>query len=235
MDITDTTQLTLEQRGFIATADDIERLTHQVIDSKNLSRDAHSTYLRALVASTQDKLGLTGRRKQPQALTPAEVTQQLEGLEAVQKVFYEAVLRAVAVAPAQDDERGLSKADMIQRRGTFARTAKASLRAFIATGHSVAGINVARVTKYQLQEGVKAVETTPRSMTKKSLSKKVLRLVEAIRARSKNPQEANKMLKEAIQMLRDEVTQLRGTVPMVVGPTQPAQQQRQPEQVAVAA
>lgn len=230
--MTDST--TLEQRGFVATPGDIEKIAHRVIDSRNLSDDARSTYLRALIASTQHKLG--GRRGK-QALTPAEVTQQLEALEAVHKVFFEAVERAVAAAPPQEHERGMTKLALIARRSTFARTAASAVRGYVASGHNLTGVNITKVSKHQLQEAAQSVEKTPRSMSSRSLGKKVSRLVEAIRARSKTPTEAAKLLREAISQLRVELQATRKAVPMTLATKQqPAANQAVVErQEAVAA
>lgn len=223
----DTTESkTLEQRGFVATAEDIERLAHQVIDSKNMAVDARSTYLRALIASTQEKLGLHGKKVKPQALTPQEVTQQLEALDAIHEIFYKAVTKAILLAPPQEDEKALSKAGLVKLRGVFARTAKTEVKGWIAAGISVARINPARVTKNELREGARQVTRVQmRAMSQKMLGKKVHRLAELIRARSRSPQEAGKLLRAAITQLREELSEIRGAVPLSAPPAQQPERQ----------
>jgi hypothetical protein len=148
------TQAHLEKNQYVATAADIENLTKEQLTAVSTQVRGRTTYLRALIATTQDKLGVALRQRmqgQPTKLTPEGITAQLTALEEVHGGFYEAVLKAIDDTPLADDEKpktGRGSANAIKtRRATFARTAKSTVRSWIKAGHDIAAIAASKVTK----------------------------------------------------------------------------------------
>jgi hypothetical protein len=145
----------LEHNSFVATAADIEALTKEQLVATATSVRSKVTYLRALIATTQDKLGLAPRVRQgkgaPVKLKPEEIVVQLAALEEVHANFYTAVLKAIDDTPLTEDEKpksGRTSAAAIKaRRATFARTAMSTVRTWIKAGRSLAGIAPSRITK----------------------------------------------------------------------------------------
>lgn len=141
---------TLEARDFVATPADIEELTRRRLSASIQAAQSQDTYLKALTATTIVELGEKPRARaagKPDELTPDEIKAHLVALENVHQRFYAIVLKAILEGPA---ELGRNRKTMAQRKATFARTSKTTLRSWIKAGHDVRGLVAARVSKTML-------------------------------------------------------------------------------------
>lgn len=149
----------LEHASFVATAADIEALVKEQLVAATTSVRNRTTYLRALVATTQDKLGITPRVRQGHMtkLSPEDQKVQLEALENVHTDFYTAVQKAIEETPLSDEEKpktGRTSSNAIKtRRATFARSAASTVRGWIKAGRDIGAIAAAKVTKAMLHVG----------------------------------------------------------------------------------
>ncbi len=139
---------------YVMTEAQIERLAAERLTGATLVDSFDGTYLRALVVATQSKLGAKrGKRMATEA--------QLETLEATAAPFYAAVLRGV-ITPDIEVSADLEPAEATRRtrernrRATFARTAKATLVAWVTEGGDLRALDVATVTKTELRASVTA-------------------------------------------------------------------------------
>lgn len=194
---------TLEQNNYVASDADIEAITQSSLEATNAAGATRATYLRALVGTTQQQLGIavTRRRGVPPPMDPAETDRQLAALETVQERFYAAVMKAVSAAPIGDDERGIDRLMLYQRRATFARTSKAALRAWILSGNNIKGLVPSKVTKYALQaETQKRTGNPVRAPSTRFLTGFTERLMARIKA-AKTPEDSIRLLETVISKL----------------------------------
>lgn len=121
---------TIEKAGYKVTTEQVETLANHVAHG----RRADGCYLRIMVVAMQTVLGAKKRSK----------AGQLSTLATVHDEFYPAVLRGVGPSNLETHERN--------RRATFARTAKSTLRTFIKGGGDVRTLEAATVTKAALRD-----------------------------------------------------------------------------------
>lgn len=148
---------TIEKRAYlIKDTGDIEALAKAAL----LGDQIPGTYLRALIATTQVRLGLDEPRTSAlrgRIGPPEDSEADLEVLKAVHAEFYAAVLTAVTT-PDIASTAGLRKAEAARRakernrRSNFARSAKSTLAKYIKSGGNVRGLCVTSVTKQQLRD-----------------------------------------------------------------------------------
>jgi hypothetical protein len=139
----------MSKSQYVMTEQQIEALAAERTTSVVLADGLAGTYLRALVAGAQSKLGpKRGRRPSNEV--------QLEAVGAISAPFYAAVLRGVVTADIALDAT-LEAAETTRRtrernrRATFARTAKSTLVAWIEAGGDARGLDLASVTKGMLR------------------------------------------------------------------------------------
>lgn len=139
----------IETHRYAATEPQVEALAHHRWSAGIQTLSIDGTYLRVLIAACQRKLGPKGRKR------PA-IAAQLQAVEEINAKFYAAVLRGITtadVAPdpsAPADEQSRRSVER-NRRSTFARTAKATLVAFVNAGGDIRGLDVRTATKSALR------------------------------------------------------------------------------------
>lgn len=140
--------MTINSKTFVASTADITKLMEQRLAAGSTFKQSKDTYLRALIGTAQDRLGLSVLRTPRKA---AEYNpQELEALEAVHTEFYEAVQTVAKSTPLDDDETR-DKATVLGSRCAFARSAYSTIRAWMVRGkHSLASIVAAKTTKTAL-------------------------------------------------------------------------------------
>lgn len=193
----------LEQKNYVASNEDIEAITQAALEASNLAGASRATYLRALVGTTQQQLGMVAGRRRgvPSPMDDTEMKRQLDALEIVQERFYAAVIKIVSAAAILEGERGLDRGTVYQRRATFARTSKATLRAWILSGNSLKGLVPAKVTKYALQaETQKRTGQPIRAPSTRFLTGFTERLMTRIKA-AKSPEDSIRLLETVISKL----------------------------------
>jgi hypothetical protein len=147
----------LEKRGYLIKDNaDITALAKAALVGDKVP----GTYLRALIASTQVRLGMDAPRTSAlrgRIGEPDDRDSDVAVVTAVHDEFYAIVLKAVTTEDITP-EKGLRKAEQARRakernrRSNFARSAKSTLVKFIRTGGNVRGLCVLTVTKRQLRE-----------------------------------------------------------------------------------
>lgn len=155
--MTTTIVQTIEKRAYlIKDTSDIEALARAAL----LGDQIPGTYLRALIATAQVRMGMDEPRTaalRGRIGPPEDAEADLEVLKAVHSEFYAAVLTAVTT-PDIASTAGLRKAEASRRakernrRSNFARSAKSTLAKFIKSGGNVRGLCVTSVTKRQVRD-----------------------------------------------------------------------------------
>lgn len=145
--------MSIESKGYVASANDIEALVTQRCEAGNYVADSRQTYLRALIGTTQHKLGINPKGVRTNAAADKETIQaHALALEETHTIFYEAVQRAAkAAAIHSDDVR--PKADIVASRIVFARSAYSTVRSWLIRGnHPLNAVIAAKATKRSLFE-----------------------------------------------------------------------------------
>lgn len=194
----------LEDKGYVASNQDIEEITQSALDANALMSAGRATYLRVLIGTTQQQLGIAlGRRRSvPPPMDEAETARQLSALETVQDRFYPIVMKIVEGRPLTDDERSLERRLVYARRATFARTAKATIRAWILSGNNMKGLTASKATKYGLQAEIvkRRSPAQARAPSERFLDGVTRRLIERVKS-ARSSQESIKLLEHVISQL----------------------------------
>lgn len=179
----------LEQKGFLATEEDVAKLTNSVLNAVQEAESGRKTYLKCLIASTQSELGGKPRiRTAPKIgkLDEEARYEQLNALNAVHEKFYIVVVKVAAdsVPPTMKD-----RAVEVNRRSNFARTALYALRTWVRAGNDITSLGVHTASKASLEverQALKppAVKTLKRRAEResKSLVKTLLTLADEDKA-----------------------------------------------------
>lgn len=158
--------MNLVSKGFIATATDISNLTHSLLNADRTAVEGRTTYLKALVATTINELGVKARKHAGKApkLNAESISVQVGALAAVHERFYAAVLEVASKGIGNG--RGQKKE--LNRRTNFARTSLSAVRAYVRAGHDLTYVIVAKVTKSSL-----AVDRPRRALSAGQLSRQL--------------------------------------------------------------
>lgn len=145
--------MSLEQKGFVATVEDVASVVESVLTANAEADAGRLSYLKILIATTQNELGGKPRIRASSGpgkaakLKGEDIAIQLKALAAVNDRFYPVVTRVVvaSIAPGTKD-KGLEA----NRRTNFARTALSAVRLFIAAGNDITAVGLKTVTKASL-------------------------------------------------------------------------------------
>jgi hypothetical protein len=152
--VTNGVQAKLEHNQYVATPADIKALTAEQMNAIGTSNRGRTTYLRAVIATTQDTLGITPKARsqgQPVKLTKEVKSAQLEALEATHDKFYKAVIAAIEENPVEEENgKATTSKAAVTRRATFARTAMSTIRSWVKHGHDLSTLFPAKVTKHAI-------------------------------------------------------------------------------------
>lgn len=139
----------LESKNYVATLEDVARITREVLEAHKLRTGGVATYLRALIATTQAELGLNPRQRAAGAtgkLNAEETAEQLAALEKVGERFYGAVVKA-AKEKIEGPDRGGA---ILHKRTGFSRSSLSTVRTWVRRGNDITSLVAARVTKAAL-------------------------------------------------------------------------------------
>lgn len=147
---------TIQKANYSATDADVETLARQYQSAAESQGTTRGVYLRILLAATQvsiaEHVTLRARRGKTRVIPESDRAAQLEKFEACNTRLYAAVLRGVGGEELEDRE-GLKPEERRRRalernrRTNFARSAAATLRAYIRAGGDVTALPVPTVTK----------------------------------------------------------------------------------------
>jgi hypothetical protein len=200
----------LETAHYVATEQQIELLAAEQYNGSTQAIRASGTYLRAIVAACQGKLGRKGRGR-------VNTQSQLAVLDAVHERFYPAVLRGVTTPDIASDET-LDKAEsgrrMLERnaRSAFARTSVSTLRTYVAAGGDMRALILAEVTKHALRTALSPPE--PRDKGARQMQRAEGALVRAAqRLAKRDPVAASRLLSKAIVTLQGVLEEVGGDAP----------------------
>lgn len=169
----------LETRDFVATPADIESLTRSLITAAFQDLQSRTTYLKALVATSQAELGLPVRQRAARIaleLTAEDTKAQLAAVESVHARFYDAVIAAIKAAPVDIAVPARQRKKLMHNKANFARTAKSTLRAWLRSDHDLRTLTAARVTKTSLARELPA----RRPLTANALKRRTLGLADRL-------------------------------------------------------
>lgn len=120
------------------TEQQVAEIAQSIFSAQSSIDTGRVSYLRTLIAATQDELN--NKRGEPQAT-------QLKALSAVHERFYEIILKAAqSFVPKTQKDRAIA----LHARANFARTALSAVRAHIRAGEDIATLNAAKATKATL-------------------------------------------------------------------------------------
>lgn len=187
--------MSLESRMYLANTTDIRNLASAVISGAETAVSSQGSYLKALVATTQEECGGQPRQRNGRArrLKGEKLTQQLATFNAIAKRF-----GAVVLEVAKRDGAG---GDVVRSRTAFHRSAASTVRTFIRTGHDILPVGLATLTKGSL-----AVGSSRRKLTLAQLERRAGALTERVEALAKqfmaaDPEAARKALVPALAAL----------------------------------
>lgn len=192
----------LETNPAGATDSQVEQLAHARYTAGVEVSRTDGIYLHVLVAACQAKLGPLRRGRGPSAAS------QLSVLEGVHDRFYAAVLRGITTADVTAED-GLEAPEAQRRtlernrRSVFARTAKATLVAYVRAGQDVRALNAKTVSKAQLRASI--APPPPSDKTAARIQRGEGVLLRAIRRQSKDDPDA---ARETIGRLLGEFTKV---------------------------
>lgn len=136
--------MSLESKNYVATPADIAALARAYSEALTASGNVRGHYLRALVATTQDALGVKPRLRTTATDKPTldanGIKAQLDALEEVHGRFYQVVL----------DTMDGKNAEERNRKSGFARSAMSTVRAYVRAGFDITLLAAARITKAAL-------------------------------------------------------------------------------------
>lgn len=191
--------------NYALTEKQVEQLAHDTMVASDTANTNGTTYLRVLVTAAQAQLG-KGKRK--------ALDDQMTVLDNVHARYYAAVLRGVTTAEVEPED-GIEAGEQRvrtrerSRRATFARTAKSTLAAFVASGGDIRAIDVATCTKRTLREAIGTETDDTREQATVERSIRGLVRVFTSRARE-HPDEARSELEEVIAALQETLDSLGG-------------------------
>ena len=139
----------LENKDFVATDEDITRLAQSVLTASQESDSSRRTYLKTLIATTQQTIGVAPRMRTSKDVkaSPEEVRAQIAALNTVHERFYALVTQvAQESVPAGTKDRGVQ----INRMTNFARTALSAVRRWVRAGNDITALAAHAVTKASL-------------------------------------------------------------------------------------
>lgn len=166
--------MSLESRMFLASTTDVRNLATAVISGTESASTGQGTYLKVLVAVTQEECGGSPheRNGRPRRIKGEKLTQQLATFNAVAKRF-----GAVVLEVAKRDGAG---GDVVRSRTAFHRSAASTVRTFIRTGHDILPVGLATLTKASL-----VVSSSRKKLTLAQLERRATALTERIEGLAK--------------------------------------------------
>jgi hypothetical protein len=193
--------------SYVMTEKQVEQLAHDTMVAADSATTGGNTYLRVLVTACQAQLGKATKRK-------SALDDQMTVLDNVHSRFYAAVLRGITTAeiePVEGLEAGQQRMRTRERnrRATFARTAKSTLAAFVASNGDLRTLDVPTCTKQSLR---KAIGTESEGTKEQAAIERSVRgLVRVFTSRAReHPDEARSGLEEVIGALQETLESLGG-------------------------
>lgn len=173
---------TLEQRHYVATDADMESSVVTLAAAITSADTERNVYLKALIGTTRDKLGLPPRERsgKPAKLSDEDTEKQLEALKSVHERLYAVVTRKWSeLIP-----RGKGHATILNKRTNYARTNYSVLRRWVAAGKDIGAIAPAKATKrdFVLQTGQKRSRAVSPTVLRKRVERQATELVKAVLA-----------------------------------------------------
>jgi hypothetical protein len=194
----------LESKNYVAAPEDIIAITRESLDATERSQEVRGTYLRALIGTTQNELGLAmGKRKRIQApMTEEETKRQLEAMERVHERFYKSVLDVVTKHPIREEETGMKREVLYSRRANFARSSKSTLRAWLLSANDIRTLTASKVTKYALTAEIveRRGPQQARAPSEKFLTRFATRIIDRVKKAQSTEQQV-RLLEVVIQQL----------------------------------
>lgn len=207
--------MSLESKNYVATLEDVARITRDVLEAHKLRTGGVATYLKALIATTQSELGENPRQRAPISngkLSAEETAEQLAVLETVGARFYGAVVKAAKEKIEGPDRGGL----ILNRRTGFARSSMTSIRRWVKAGNDITSLVAARTTKAALHvpgrrkgPSVKVLGNRTRRLSAK--------LVDTLKALAEADKDVAAVFAEPVRAALDRILKRNAGVPRTRG------------------
>lgn len=207
--------MTIETRHYVASEADIEKLAGQAIDGELKAGSARGAYFKALIATTQHKLGSQPRLRNVQApkLSPEDTKTHLAAFDETAKRFHEAVVRVAKQTVPEPDGPSL------RSRTSFAASAASTIRGYIRASNDIRAIAAHKAVKSAL-----ATPRTRRKFTVEMMKRRANVLGTELEKIARNLLAANE------QVARDTLQPLLAKFAIAAGAT--AHTTRDPEEAA---
>jgi hypothetical protein len=180
---------------YLASTNDVRSLATAVISGAESATTGQGTYLKVLVACTQEECGAHPRQRNGRIrrLKGEELKRQLGIFNTIAKRF-----GAVVLEVAKKDGAG---ADIVRSRTAFHRSAASTIRTYIRSGHDVRPLGLATLTKASLVVG-----SSRRKLTLAQLERRAVAITERLEGLAKqlmaaDPELARKALLPAFAAL----------------------------------
>ena len=142
--------MSLESKHYVATAEDVARITREVLEAHKKRSSGVATYLSSLIATTIAELGEQPRQRAPGStpgkLSTEEIAEQVAALEKVDERFYAVVKKTAKDLIEVPDRGGL----LLNRRTAFARSSRSMLMKWVRHGRDITRLVPGHTTKAML-------------------------------------------------------------------------------------
>lgn len=139
----------LEAKKYVATLEDVARITRDVLEAHKLRTGGVATYLSSLIATTIAELGENPRQRAGGStgkLSAEETAEQLAALQTVSDRFYAVVVKTAREKIDTPDKGGL----ILNKRTGFARSSLSTVRKWVRHGNDITSLVPGRTTKAAL-------------------------------------------------------------------------------------
>lgn len=153
-------------QGALLTDDQVRMLTRQILQARVAAESGTGSYLQGLVHTVQVELGVTPRVNPVhiKKLTEEGIKVQLTALQAVHNRAYAIVLEVCA----ENLLPGKTRAQELNRRSNFARTAMSVVRRWIRAGKDITCCAASKISKASLRVEVdRTRQASPRVLTRR--------------------------------------------------------------------
>jgi hypothetical protein len=233
----------IQAARWLATDADIEALARAKQAGREYDSAASGTYFRVLIALSAHAIGgrtahLSRRRgKHAHALRPEEVERHMAALETVHGRAYALIMRAVCTADIMKQD-GLPAAEQSRRsiernrRTNYARSALATIRAYVRAGRDMRDVDLLTVTKASMRAETLQFTAKTDDLSVPRLVKAATRAGDRIIAEAKelasiDPARAELLLDDLMTRLQDTLNRIHAgdiVIPPDMGVTTVIQQ-----------
>jgi len=182
MTIESKAQKNIETRGYVASKADIVELVTNRVSAMNVIGSSNDTYLKILIATAQDTLGLDVKRAGHNGNSQEIIDMHVQTVTDIHKTFYRIMVdTANGIAPEAGDTRDMNV--IVNARCAFARSTYSTLRSWMIRGkHTLKHVVAKTASKTALYEATPKdeVRSASRVLNRKPILKATERILTAV-------------------------------------------------------